>query len=572
MPIFAKRLTTLTAIALLSGTTVLAQSVPSGSYLAARSAIFDGDYGAAANYLSQALTADAGNAELLDNAVVSFLALGDLARADVVARQLEALGQPSQIAHMVRVATLAGEGNFDEILERVSGRAGIGPLVDGLLRSWSLVGTGDMEAALDSFDAVGEDPGLQGFALYHKALALALVGDFEGAEAILSGPEAGALRQTRRGAMAHVEVLSQLGRLDDAKATLGQAFGSDLDPALKLMDDALTRGEALNFSHINSAQDGMSEVFFTVASALRNEVSEDYTLLYTRVAELLNPGHIDALLLSANLLEQMDRYDLATKTYARVARDDPAYHAAELGRAEALRRADKPDAAIEVLRALTKSHAELPIVHTSLGDALRGQERYADAVAAYSAALDLYDIEERGTWFVHYARGISQERLSNWPEAEADFRQALALSPGQPQVLNYLGYSLVQKESKLDEALEMIEAAAAARPDSGYIIDSLGWVLFRLGRYEEAVGHMERATELMPVDPIVNDHLGDVYWSVGREREAEFQWRRSLSFIDYGNAAEEADPDRVRRKLEIGLDAVLEEEGAPPLRVAEDEE
>lgn len=114
----------------------------------------------------------------------------------------------------------------------------------------------------------------------------------------------------------------------------------------------------------------------------------------------------------------------------------------------------------------------------------------------------------------------------------------------------------------------MIERAVAARPDSGYIVDSLGWVLFRLGRYDEAVEHMERAVELMPVDPVVNDHLGDVYWAVGRAREAEFQWSRALSFIDPEDTDGEADPDRIRRKIEVGLDAVLAEEGSEPLKVA----
>jgi hypothetical protein len=81
---------------------------------------------------------------------------------------------------------------------------------------------------------------------------------------------------------------------------------------------------------------------------------------------------------------------------------------------------------------------------------------------------------------------------------------------------------------------------------------------------------MERAVELMPVDPVINDHLGDVYWAVGRAREAEFQWHRALSFIDPSETTE-ADPDRIRRKLEVGLDTVLEEEGAPPLQVANDD-
>ena len=161
--------------------------------------------------------------------------------------------------------------------------------------------------------------------------------------------------------------------------------------------------------------------------------------------------------------------------------------------------------------------------------------------------------------------------MKNWDAAEADFRAALEIDPEQPQVLNYLGYSLVERQEKLDEALSMIERAVEARPESGYIIDSLGWVLYRMGRYEDAVSHMERAVELMPVDPVVNDHLGDVYWAVGRKLEAEFQWRRALSFVDPEDTDAEAKPDRIRRKLDVGLDVVLAEEGAKPLQVANDD-
>ena len=117
----------------------------------------------------------------------------------------------------------------------------------------------------------------------------------------------------------------------------------------------------------------------------------------------------------------------------------------------------------------------------------------------------------------------------------------------------------------------MIEQAVTTSPDSGYIVDSLGWVLYRLGRYQEATQHMERAVELMPIDPVVNDHLGDVYWAVGREREAQFQWMRALSFVDPKDTDGEADPDRMRRKLEVGLDQVLQEEDAEPLKVTDED-
>ncbi len=155
---------------------------------------------------------------------------------------------------------------------------------------------------------------------------------------------------------------------------------------------------------------------------------------------------------------------------------------------------------------------------------------------------------------------ISYEPAGEWAKAEADFREALILQPGQPMVQNYLGYSLVEQRGNLDEALGLIEAAVSGEPDNGYITDSLGWVLYRLGRYDEAVPHMLRAVELEPVDPVINDHLGDVLWKVGRKREAEFQWRRALSF----GPAPDLDMDRLRAKLSGGLEAVGPEARTPP--------
>nr|WP_229801353.1 tetratricopeptide repeat protein [Tateyamaria omphalii] len=544
-----------------------AQSV-AGSYLAGRHAAITSDFEAAARYYQAALARDPGNAELMEDVIVSQLALGRLDRALPVARIIEEKEIRSQIAHMAIIADMLAQEDYAGYLARDTETLGIGPLVDGLLNAWALVGMEDIEGALAAFDAVSEQRGVRGFALYHKAMALAGLGQFEAAGEIFEAEGSGPLQQTRRGAMARAEVLSQLGRNEEAIASLEAAFGTVSDPELDAMTLALEAGETLAFTHITSARDGMAEVFYSLAGALRQDAGADYTLLYGRIARHLRPDHVDALLLNADLLETLEQFDLANAAYKQVPADHPAFHAAELGRAAALRESGKPDSAIEVLEQLAKRFGDLPLVHSTLGDVLRQQDKFEEAVAAYDRALDLTDPDDGRAWFLHYARAISHERLKEWPDAEADFRRALELNPGQPQVLNYLGYSLVEKQIKLDEALEMIEKAVEASPDSGYIVDSLGWVLYRLGRYDEAVGHMERAVELMPVDPVVNDHLGDVYWAVGREREARFQWTRALSFVDPEDTDGEADPDRMRRKLEVGLDTVLAEEGSEPLQVA----
>lgn len=532
-----------------------------GAYLAARQAVVQGNYQAAADYFTRALISDAGNPMLLENAVLSFLSLGDLDKALPIAQRMEADGLSSQPARMVLAAAEVKAGDFDALLERIAQDRGIGPLVDGLVAAWAQLGKGDVTAALSGFDRLAEDSSLAPFAGYNKALALALVGDFEASEALLAEEAGGPLQLTRRAIIARMQILSQLGRDDDALAMLDEMFGNDLDPGLVAMRATLTEGEVLPFDLITSPTDGIAEVFHVVASFLRREAGDDYTLLFSRVSSHLRPDHSDAILLSATLLEAMERYELAVATYAQVTRDDPSFHAAELGRAEALRKLERLETAGEVLAQLTRSHGTLPIVHVSQGDLLRQLEQYEAAAQAYTRALALFPEPDPNQWFIYYARAIAYERLDSWPEAEADFRRALELNPDQPQVLNYLGYSLVEQQVKLDEALEMIERAVAARPDSGYIVDSLGWVLYRLGRYDEAIVHMERAVELMPVDPIVNDHLGDVLWAVGRMREARFQWTRALSFDP-----EEKDATRIRRKLEVGLDVVLQEEGAAPLQ------
>lgn len=535
-----------------------------GAYLAARQASYGSDYAEAARYYSDALAKDPSNPLLQENAVLAFLSLGQIDRAMPIARKMDADGHQSQLAEMAITAGLVEDENYAELVARLEG-AGVGPLVDGLMKAWAQIGRGAMSEALAAFDEVSKEQGLGGFAAYHKALALASVGDFEGAHAIFLEGAMNGMQSTRRGVVSEVEILSQLERNEDAMQRLDTAFGADLDPELRMLRERLEAGEVLPFTHVGSAADGIAEVYFSIANALRNEANADYTLLYARLAEFLRPDHTEALLLTAELLETLGRYELASQTYQKVSADDPSFHAAELGRAEALREAGKIEAAMEVLESLTRSQPDLPYVHTALGDLRRQEKDFEGAITSYDTAISLYDTLEMRQWFLFYARAISHERLDNWEAAEADFRKALELNPEQPQVLNYLGYSLVEKQIKLDEALDMIERAVAARPDSGYIVDSLGWVLFRLGRYEEAVGHMERATELMPVDPVVTDHLGDVYWAVGRKLEAQFQWRRALSFVDE-ETAEEAKPDRIRRKLEVGLDVVLEEEGAEPLK------
>ncbi|MEM8959138.1 MAG: tetratricopeptide repeat protein [Pseudomonadota bacterium] len=560
------RLTSLIAVAALCAAPVLADARNNaGAYLAARQAGIANDFSAAAEYYTRALALDASNTGLMESVILANVGMGWIDRAVPVARRLAEETNASQVADLVLLADQISEDDYDEIMVSYAEGREVGPLVDGLVQAWAGLGAGDTDAALSQFDDVSQEEGLKSFALYHKALALAAAGDFEGADDLLSGRAEGELAVPRRGVIAHAQILSQLERNDAAEELIVAVFGPTPPPVLDALLDDLQAGETVEYDVVTSAREGLGEVFFSVAGALFGETAHSYTLIYSRVAEYLDPRNVDAILLSASLLDELDQFELATRAYDRVPPDSPAFVAAELGRADALLADEREEAAVEVLSQLAKVYPDLSDVHLALADTLRRLDRFEEAIPAYDRAIELIGEPDRRYWSVYFSRGIALERTDRWDEAERDFRLALELEPDQPQVLNYLGYSLVEMKIKLDEALDMIERAVAGRPDDGYITDSLGWVLYRLGRYDEAVGHMERAAELMPVDPIINDHLGDVYWSVGRQLEAQFQWRRALSFDPEPEEAE-----RIRRKLEVGLDVVLEEEGADPVAVADE--
>jgi len=556
-------LSVVAVFAVLSGAPLRADGLV-GAYLAARVASAESDYASAARYYTRALVQDPANTQILQNAILAMVDSGQIEMAIPVARRLSSLSPQDQAANMVLLADAVHTGAYDRAAEILSKGQTAGPLVDELAGAWIKVGQGDMTGALADFDAVAAQKGLQSFGLYHKALAMALAGDLEGADAILSG-KSGAITPTRRGVIAHAEVLSQLERGADGAAAIDNAFGTDLDPGLAAMRAELAAGKAVPLSIARNATEGVAEVFYSVATALQTDANEGYTLLYTRITEYLRPDHTDSILLTASLLDKLGQHALAMQAWQLVPTDDPEWMAAETGRIQSLRASDDLEAAITAMQALTKKYTDQPGLFVTLGDMLRANDRYADAAAAYDSAVALYGAPQPAQWAVYFARGIANERAKDWPRAEADFRLALKLQPGQPQVLNYLGYSYLEMNTNLDEALAMIEEAVKGQPDSGYITDSLGWALYRLGRYPEAVAPMERATELMPVDPIINDHMGDVYWAVGRKREAEFQWHRALSFNP-----DEADATRIRRKLEVGLDVVLKDEGGDPIKVSND--
>ncbi|MGY6550149.1 MAG: tetratricopeptide repeat protein [Roseinatronobacter sp.] len=552
-----------------SGQAQVTEALPfdfSGAVLTGRVAVTDDDFRRIALSYERALRSEPDQGGFRELAMQGNLLSGNFERAAELAAASYAAGELSLVASVILQADEFQRGAYDAAVAAISDGRLTGPLSDAMAIAWGRLGKGSMSDALEAFDAaMTERPELAPFALYQKALALALVGDLEGAAAALADSEDGLSRLPRRGVLAHIAILSQLGQFEAALDLAEESFGNTPDDDVAQIIRDLEAGVAVPFTTVTAARDGMAETYFLLSAAVIGDRNEWLPLIYGRLALALRPDHADAILLTGQLLERADQFELADELYATMPATHPQYLAAQLGRANAQFQSGAREEAVDSLIALSAARPDSVLAHSALGDMLRREERFAEAVEAYARAIDLIGTLEERHWVLLYTKAIAMERMGNFDDAEPFFRRVLEFVPDEPQVLNYLGYSLIEARRNLDEALEMIERAVEGAPDSGHITDSLGWALYRLGRYEEAVPVMERAVELLPRDPVINDHLGDVYYAVGRKREAEFQWRRALSF----GPAPDLDMDKIRRKLEIGKTATLAEREASEGAVSE---
>ncbi|WP_272833706.1 tetratricopeptide repeat protein [Paracoccus fistulariae] len=534
-----------------------------GPYLAARMATVENDFGAAARYFVQAVAHDPSDRYLQDSALVSLVSAGEIDRAVKLSDQIATEGDPTELSGLIQRAALAHGGDWqgllDSLANKPTGAAIESDLLDGMLEAWGLLGAGRAQEALQKFEDMAKARSVAPMVNYHLALARAMVGDYEGADSLLADPATGA---HLLGFTARAEILTQLDRRDEAVAMLDSLEGIEAEPQLLALRNRIADGEPVSFDVVKTAADGIAQVFLTLATALASSPEpEPLSLIYSRLAVWLSPDSAEARLMMAQLLQEREQFHLAEPEFEALRRMGQMRPIAELARIDALSRADHRDEAEKAALALTAAYPDLPQAWMALGDLLRQQEKFNKAVPAYDKALALLeDQPPEAKWFPLYARGIALERAGQFERAEQDLLAAIEIRPDQASLLNYLGYSWIDRNENLDRGLEMIQKAVELSPDDGYIQDSLAWAYFRLGRFEEAVEPMERAIGTMSQDPLVNDHLGDIYWMVGRHREAEIQWKRALSLEP--TDAGDVDADRVRAKLERGLDAVLAEEKA----------
>lgn len=520
-----------------------------GSYLAARSADSARDLQAAATFFQAALANDPQNPILLERVLILSVANGEIEEAGRYSDRLIEIDRRNPLARVLRGVKAIKSGALAEAEAEMAetARAPLAVLTSGLLSAWTQQGAGDTDKALETIDNL-EGPSWYGiFKNYHTALIADLAGQENVAENAIRDAfqtDGSALRIVE----AYARILARSGDTDEAVDALAKFLQIQPgNPIIRSLYDSILAGE-MPGPVVGSTVEGAAEVLYGLGAAIGTDEGTELPAAYLQLALHLTPDSHLSLMALGDVLVSADRCAEAIEVYDRMPETSMLRRNTEIQIGFCLDSLERTDEAVERLdRIIQANPSDLDAV-VALGNIFRSRERFAEAADAYDRGIATVDTPTAAHWRLFYYRGVARERSKRWDEAEADFLKALELNPDQPQVLNYLGYSWVDMGRNLEEGLEMIRSAVDQRPNDGYIVDSLGWAYYRLGRYEEAVTQLERAVELKPEDPVINDHLGDSYWKVGRKLEATFQW----------NHARDLDPDAsdvetIAKKLESGL-------------------
>jgi tetratricopeptide (TPR) repeat protein len=493
-----------------------------GDFLAGRFAMGEGDYATAATDLLRAADQDPTNPELT---LQAFIACIDAGRPEAVklARRLP----ESQVAQLVLadVDVKTGRWGAAEQIFHALPRQGMTQVLQPLLVAWAQLGGGHVDSALSTLRPYIDNPRFKGLFALHGAMIADIGNRPDEASRLYRIAEGDLTEPNLRLAQILASWQARSGQPAEAQHTLAALPSVAPDMAIAMPGLLATATKR----PVPRAIDGIAEAYFTFAALLRGQEANDFALIMLHMALDLRPDFTAARVLTADILARENHPQVALRMLNEVPSTDPILPVVQLRRAALLDRLGRSDEAMKELDRLSRDYPSSPLPDAQRGDILRQTSHFTEAVAAYDKSIARVTKPVATDWLLFYNRGVAEERSHQWDKADADFHTALKLSPDQPFVLNYLGFSYADMGRHLAEARQMIERAAQSRPNDGAITDSLGWVMFRQGETKQAVKTLERAVELDSEDPTINEHLGDAYWAVGRKLEARYQWRRALT-------------------------------------------
>ena len=294
-----------------------------------------------------------------------------------------------------------------------------------------------------------------------------------------------------------------------------------------------------------------AEIIYITANALSSQSIYPLSNFYLNLAKYLNKEFHSFNTLMAENFYKIDDYAKAKKIYkelTRYGKDFEWYSNKQISRI--LIKEGKKEQSIKLL---TKSYNDLSqkgVYETfDYAEFLKNNEEFKKSIDYYSKILNMIGKDHPLYPEVTDGRGVSYERIGEWDMAEKDLLASLKAKPDQAYVINYLAYSWIEQGIKIKKSLSMLEKANEIKSNDPYIIDSLGWALFKLKRYKESKKYLQMAVKLMPADPIVNDHYGDVLWKSGEEIQARYYWNYVLNL----EKAEKDLKDKIEKKLITGL-------------------
>jgi len=519
------------------------------TYLSARFAAGEHDLPQAARYYGIALGNDPANASLLALSFFYSTTSGDFDSAAKYAQAVVAATPDDRAARLALAVIDFKQKDYGGVRRNLS-QSAKGPftvLTLSLFDAWAAAAEHDVTGMDKDLSALTEQKGAESMAAFHTALLQDYLGNDTAAGTAYRKALASSA-PTPRVLEAYGRFLESRGRAPEAeKLYRSHVNDGGLATVTRPGLVRIARNEKPE-SMIRTPADGAAEALFGIAASLTDAQSADVSILYLRMALYLRPDLGLAQVLLADRFETLRKFDAAIAIYHAIPPDSPYFHMAQIQAALDAQRLGRNDDAVADLKKLLAADPKDSEGWVALGDTYRASEKYAEAVDAYDHAAAVIATPSKRDWPMYYARAMAKEKLHRLDDSEADIQAALKLSPEQPEMLNYLGYSWVDRGRRIPEALAMLEKARSLRPYDGYIVDSVGWAYYQLGRYDDAARTLEAAVLLVPGDPTINDHLGDALWKAGRRIDARFQWNHAITFS-------ESDDDKaaIEKKLKNGL-------------------
>ncbi|HYG46917.1 MAG TPA: tetratricopeptide repeat protein [Allosphingosinicella sp.] len=515
------------------------------AYVRARAADSSGAAEQAARNYGAALALAPGNEVLAARALSQAIAAGDRTLALQAARTLDAAGKLAPDGRLLLVGEAFRSKQWKEAgrqIERLE-QDEVFSFMTPLLRAWLAHGSGKGNP-LTLLEGASGNALAATYASEHRPLLLLAGGKAkEGALALAPLLEDQSIRSQRLRIAAAAMLARKRGRKEALAVVQGEA------EALAEARRRLEAGERLGGEIVTPAA-GMAELLGRMAIDLNGQEVPQLALSFARLATFLAPENAESWLIAADLLAGQGRHEAALAALAKVQRDDVFAAAAADRRMTVLVEANRTDEALAEAR---RAAADAPSAidnWTRLGDILNQTQRHAEAATAYEKALDLVKAggqAQHPLWALWLLRGSALTQAGDWKGGKAALEEARRLGPDQPVVLNFLGYSQLERRENLAEAEKLIGEANRLQPDDAAITDSLGWAYYVRGDVPKAIELLERAAQGQPADAAIAEHLGDAYYSAGRRYEARYAWRAALHY------AEGAAADRLRRKIDTGL-------------------